>query len=378
MVDNIKYNHYKFFTDVANYAKQNNCHDLSLGLPDFDVHPKLKLLLQEAAANFHHYEPLQGNEELIESLVVFNKNRRSPIAVTKDCINIIPCSTFGLYTALKSILKPYDEVIVFEPCYYTYNPIIEINGGIPKRCILNDDYSIDFDVLKDLVTEKTKAIIVNTPHNPSGRILTKSDWDNIYGIVQDKDIYIISEEVYDNYIYDNKVHYSPMQHECLKNRTFSIFSFGKMFHITGWKISYMLAYPELLQNFRNHQQYISYGVNAPAQHAVAKYLTIYNSTEECLKMENKRNLTLKMLENSPFKIISPAEGAFYQIIDFSDVKTSMDDLQFADYLLKKKSLALLPLSAFYTDTQQTKRLRLSFTRSDENLELALIQLLKSV
>ena len=378
MIDIRTYNHYKYFTDVTQFAKENNCHDLCLGLPDFDVNPILAELLKEAAGKFHSYESLNGNEKLIESLVAFNKKRRNPLHITSENVHIIPCSTFGVYTALQSILEKGDEVVVFEPCYYTYNPIIEMNGAIPKRCLLKDDYSIDFESLKACITDKTKAIIVNSPHNPSGKIVTKEDWKKIYDCIKNYNIYVISEEIYDTYLYEDRPHYSPMHHEQLKERTFSIFSFGKMFHITGWKTSYMLASPQLLSNFREHHQYISYGVNSAAQHALADYLPLYEEDKARLEMQEKRDLVLNYLNDSLFKIIEPAQGAFYQIIDFSEVNTKLLDTAYADYLLKQKGIALLPLSAFYSDKKETKRLRLSFTRNNDSLEQAMEHLLKSI
>lgn len=374
----LEFNQYKYFIEIANYAKtHDHIIDLSLGISQEPRDPLLVHYLKEASENYYDYAPLQGYPELIRSVIEINKKRpHYPIDLKENEINIIPCSTFGVYTSLQSILQPYDEVIVIEPCYYTYFPILKLLNAKAVSCALNENFELDFNLLESLINDKTKAIIINTPHNPTGMMLSKSDWQSITELICNKEIYIISEEVYDMFTYEHQEHYSPQNNSILKERTFSIFSFGKMLNINGWKVSYMIAPPELLQNFRNHQQYISYAVNSPAQQAVAKYLETYHPLPTSQAMEAKRNWVIEVLQNSHYKIVKPCQGAFYQLIDFSEATNMKNDKKFADYLLKEKQIAVLPLSAFYSDNRNTSFIRLSFSPEFKNVKQGLERLLK--
>ncbi len=360
------FTHYSFFTEMSDLATRYGSFDLSLGLPDFDIDERLKVFLKEAVEkNTHHYEPLAGNPLLIESIIRFNAKRAHQITVTTKEITIIPCATFALYTALKSIMNQGDEVIIIQPSYYTYGPAVVMNGGIPVYYDLDGDFTINWDLFDNCITEKTKAVIVNSPQNPTGKVWKKEDWKQLYELIKDRDIYLISEEIYDTYCYDETEHYSSFIHPELRKKTFCIFSFGKMFHTSGWKVSYMLASEPLTTRFQCHQQYISYSANAPAQYAIAKYLDVFDPDINRKLMQKKRDIFNEMIKETPFQIEQQAEGSVFQVVNFRSISKSMTDVEFSKWLTIEKKVSCLPLSAFYNSRQNSDYIRFSFAKKDE-------------
>ncbi|KMQ68637.1 beta-lyase [Chryseobacterium sp. FH2] len=366
------FNHYTFFTEMAELASKYNSFDLSLGLPDFEIDPRLRYYLKESADILSHsYESLAGNPLLIENIVRFNAKRKNSLKIKQAEVNIVPCSTFALYTSLTSILNQGDEVIIIEPSYYTYAPSICLNGGIPVYCDVDKDFNINRENLQNCISEKTKAIIINSPQNPTGKMWTESEWNMLYELIKDREIYLISEEIYDIYCYDEIEHYSSFHHPELKKRTFCIFSFGKMFHATGWKVSYLLASEELLKNFRAHQQYISFSANSPAQYAIAKYLEVFDAQENKKIMENKRNIFCELIKETPLVVEYKSEGAFFQVVNFRNVSKTMSDIEFSRWLTIDKKVSCLPLSAFYNSKNNSDYIRFSFAKKDELIIQAL-------
>ena len=373
------FTHYSFFTEMSELAARHGRFDLSLGLPDFDIDERLKVFLKEAAEhNTHHYEPLAGNPLLMESIIRFNAKRAHQITVTTKEITIVPCATFALYTALKSILSQGNEVIIIQPSYYTYGPAVVMNGGIPVYYDLDGDFTIDWNLFKDCITEKTRAVIVNSPQNPTGKIWKKEDWDMLYELIKNRDIYLISEEIYDTYCYDETEHYSSFVHPELREKTFCIFSFGKMFHTSGWKVSYMLASEVLTTKFQCHQQYISYSANAPAQYAIAKYLDVFDPDLNKKHMQKKRDIFNEMIKETPLQIEQQAEGSVFQVVNFRTISKSMTDVEFSKWLTIDKRVSCLPLSAFYNSRDNSDYIRFSFAKKDELIIQALEHLKRSL
>ncbi|WP_312089538.1 aminotransferase class I/II-fold pyridoxal phosphate-dependent enzyme [Chryseobacterium sp.] len=374
-----EFNDFTFFTEMSELASRHQSYDLSLGLPDFEVDSRLREYLKEAAdLCSHRYESLSGNAMLIDGIITLHSKRNHRLDLKKEEINIVPCSTFALFTALKSILNFGDEVIVIQPSYYTYAPSITINGGIPIYYDLEEDFSVDWTKLRDCISEKTKAIIVNSPQNPTGKVWKKEDWDHLYEIIKDEEIYLISEEIYDIYCYDSVYHYSSFLHPELKKRTFCIFSFGKMFHATGWKVSYLIAAENLLEEFRNYQQYISYSTNAPCQHAIANFLKIFEPEDNRKLMQDKRDTFNHLLQYTPLKTEQIAEGGFFQIVNFREVNKKMTDVEFSKWLTVEKKVSCLPLSAFYNSKQNSDYIRFSFAKKDDVIIQALEHLSRNL
>ena len=379
MKKNYGFNDFKFFTEMSELASRHQSFDLSLGLPDFEIDSRLRHYLKESADVISHsYESLAGNSLLIDNIVKFNSQRVNSLPLKKEEVNIVPCSTFGLYTSLKSILNFGDEVIVIQPSYYTYAPSIVMNGGVPVYYDLDSDFEINWEKLQNCISDKTKAIIINSPQNPTGKMWTAEDWEQLYQIIKNQEIYIISEEIYDIYCYDEMEHYSPFLHPELKKMTFSIFSFGKMFHATGWKVSYLLASEELLENFRYHQQYISYSSNSPCQYAIAKYLEVFDPSENQKIMQNKRNIFNELAKDTALEIEQSAEGGFFQLVNFRNISKKMTDVAFSKWLTVEKKVACLPLSAFYNSRQNSDYIRFSFAKKDDVIIQALEHLKKNL
>jgi len=373
------FNHYSFFTEMSELSRKHGSFDLSLGLPDFEIDSRLRYYLKESADSISHsYESLEGNTLLIDNIIKFNASRKNSIVIRREEVNIVPCSTFALYTSLKSIINQGDEVIVIQPSYYTYAPSIVLNGGVPVYYDLENDFTVDWDRLQSCISVKTKAIIVNSPQNPTGKIWSKSDWERLYELIKDQEIYLISEEIYDIYCYDNIEHYSSFLHPELRKRTFCIFSFGKMFHATGWKVSYLLAAEDLLKDFRSYQQYISFSTNAPVQYAVAKYLDVFDPEENRKAMENKRNIFNELIQYTPLQVEQKAQGSFFQIVNFRNISKTMTDVEFSKWLTIEKKVSCLPISAFYNAKTNSDYIRFSFAKKDDLIIDALDYLRKNL
>ena len=356
---------FTIFSEMTALAQKHDAVNLSQGFPDYEIDERLKKFLAEGTEkNFNQYAPMSGNPLLIENLMEFNQRRK--IEVSKENITISPGATYGIYTALASVISFGDEVIVLEPNYDSYVPAIEMNGGKPVFVSLNENFEVSFDALQKAITEKTKAIMINSPHNPSGKIWTKNDWEKLSQILENTEIILISDEVYDVLTYDDQEFFSAFHHPKLREQCFSIFSFGKMFHLTGWKVGYVLASEELSLAYRRVHQYLSFSVNAPAQYALAKYLEVFDVKENIKTMQNKRDFFLKEITDLPFKLNEKAEAGYFQILDFSNI-SDLSDKDFAIWLTEKAKVATIPVSAFYHDQKNTGKVRFCFAKKEETI-----------
>lgn len=353
------------FAKMTALALQENAANLSQGFPDDEIHPHLKKLLAEATANnYNQYAPMNGLPMLVETLIDFNQKRN--ISVSKDELTIIPGATYGIYTAIASIIEYGDEVIVLEPSYDSYVPAIETNGGKPVFVSLNEQFEADFEAIKKAITEKTKAIIINSPHNPTGKIWKKADFEQLYQMIKDTEIMVISDEVYDLITFDENKFYSICHHPELKNRSFAIFSFGKMFHITGWKVGYILAPEELTNAFRSVHQYLCFSVNTPAQYALAKHLENFEVNANALYLQQKRDFFLSEMKDLPFNFTEKTEGSYFQLAKYNQI-SDLGDLEFSIWLTKECKVATIPLSAFYQDQRNTGFVRFCFAKKEETV-----------
>ena len=353
------------FAKMTALALQENAANLSQGFPDDEIHPHLKKLLAEATANnYNQYAPMNGLPMLVETLIDFNQKRN--ISVSKDELTVVPGATYGIYTAIASIIEYGDEVIVLEPSYDSYVPAIETNGGKPVFVSLNEHFEADFEAIKKAITEKTKAIIINSPHNPTGKIWKKADFEQLYQMIKDTEIMVISDEVYDLITFDENKFYSICHHPELKNRSFAIFSFGKMFHITGWKVGYILAPEELTKAFRSVHQYLCFSVNTPAQYALAKHLEHFEVNANTLYLQQKRDFFLSEMKDLPFSFIKKTEGSYFQLAKYNQI-SDLGDLEFSIWLTKECKVATIPLSAFYQDQRNTGFVRFCFAKKEETV-----------
>ena len=355
------------FSEMTVLALKHNAVNLSQGFPDYAIDERLKKLLFEATVkNFNQYAPMTGSPLLIENLMTFNSNRKNPISLTKDTITISPGASYGIYTALAAILKFGEEVIVLEPCYDSYVPAIEINGGIPVFVALKENFEIDFEDLAKAMNHKTKAIIINSPHNPSGKVWKEEDFNRLSDLVKDTDVIVISDEVYDVLTYDNHQFYSAFHHPKLREQCFSVFSFGKMFHVTGWKVGYVLASEELSAAYRRIHQYLSFSVNSPAQYALAKYLEIFDVEENRTLMQQKRDFFIEQFNDLPFTLQQKAEAGYFQILGYEDI-SDLNDKDFSVWMTEKGKVASIPVSAFYKNSTTTNSVRFCFSKKEETI-----------
>ena len=356
---------FTIFSEMTALAQKHDAVNLSQGFPDYEIDERLKKFLAEGTEkNFNQYAPMSGNPLLIDNLIDFNQRRK--IEVSKENITVSPGATNAIFTALASVISFGDEVIVLEPNYDSYVPAIEMNGGKPVFVSLNENFEVSFDALQKAITEKTKAIMINSPHNPSGKIWTKNDWEKLSQILENTEIILISDEVYDVLTYDDQEFFSAFHHPKLREQCFSIFSFGKMFHLTGWKVGYVLASEELSLAYRRVHQYLSFSVNAPAQYALAKYLEVFDVKENIKTMQNKRDFFLHQIQDLPFTLNEKAEAGYFQILDFSNI-SDLSDKDFAIWLTEKAKVATIPVSAFYHDQKNTGKVRFCFAKKEETI-----------
>lgn len=365
------------FTVMSALAQQHNAINLSQGFPDFHIDERLSAALGQAAADgFNQYAPMAGLPMLRQAIADSFKRRYNITVDADNEITVTPGATYAIYTAFTAILSPGDEVIVLEPAYDSYIPNIEMNGAraicIPLSA---PTFATDWQRVRDAVTAKTKAIIINTPHNPTGAIWTKADWDNLAAIVRDTDIFVLSDEVYEQLVYDEQKHYSVLEHEELRARSFALYSFGKVYNNTGWKMGYCIAPPQLTTAFRRIHQFLCFTVNTPAQYALAHHLAHITEPIHSV-MQRKRDHFLNLLHDTPFTVHTPASGSYFQLASYERI-SSLPDKQFAEWLTKEHGVATIPVSAFYSTGKDDKLIRFCFAKKEETLSTA-IEKLKQV
>lgn len=355
------------FSTMSALAIEHQAINLSQGFPDFPIDPLLTDYLQEAAAGaYNQYAPMPGLP-LLRQAIAADLEKRYDIVVQPDTeITITPGATYGIYTAFTSFLQKGDEVIVLEPAYDSYIPGIEMNGAIAVPVALSyPDFNVDWNLVQNAITPSTKAIIINTPHNPTGAIWTAQDWDTLATLVRDTDILILSDEVYEQLVFDNQKHYSILQHPELRHRSFALFSFGKVFSNTGWKIGYVVAPSALTYAFRHIHQYLAFSVNTPSQYAIARYLQTTVPPLH-ISMQAKRDYFLSLIQDLPFTITNKTSGSYFQLVGYERIST-LPDTEFAAWLTREYGVATIPLSPFYSHKKDDKLIRFCFAKKEETL-----------
>jgi methionine transaminase len=359
------------FAVMSRLANQHNAINLSQGFPNFETSPRLHSLVHEAMCKGHNqYAPMQGHLPLRERLVEKIASLYSVDIHPDNEITITAGGTQALFTAIMTLVHPGDEVIVIEPAYDSYIPTIELCGGIPvvyELCA--PDYALDWTKLATLVSPKTKLLILNTPHNPTGKVWSKEDMQALDALTKNTDIVLLSDEVYEHLIYDGLQHESVLRYPTLRERSFVVYSFGKTFHATGWKMGYCIAPPQWTTEFRKIHQFNVFSVNTPIQHALATFL---ETPEEYLGLNNfyqkKRDFLLKSLEKTTFVPLK-CQGTYFQLYDYSAISDE-NDLAFANRLTTQYGVAVIPLSPFYSSRKDEKIIRLCFAKTEETLEKA--------
>lgn len=365
------------FSVMSAMAQQHNAINLSQGFPDFQIDEQLSRFLAQATTDgFNQYAPMPGLP-LLRQAIAADLQKRYRINVDADTeVTITPGATYGIYTALSAVLQPGDEVIIFEPAYDSYIPNIEMNGAKAVPIALTvPDYGVDWNKVKDAINPATKAIVVNTPNNPTGAIWSRQDWDTLAALVRDTNIVIISDEVYEQLVFDGQKHNSVLEHEELRARSFALYSFGKSYNNTGWKMGYCVAPPDFTVAFRRLHQFLVFTVNTPAQYALAWHIASGTAMQVRPLMEQKRNYFLELMKQTPFTIHQPTKGSYFQLASYEKI-SDLHDMEFAQWLTKEHRVATIPVSAFYHNKKDDKIVRFCFAKKEETLQLAAERLAK--
>ena len=359
------------FTEMSVLAQQHLAINLGQGFPDFGMDPALTGLVSKAMEQGHNqYVHMNGLPALRERLAEkVKKLYHNPISAN-DEITVTPGGTYAIYTAFTAILNKGDEVILFEPAYDSYIPNIEINGAVAIPIALKyPDYSIDWEQVKQQVSPRTKAIIINSPHNPTGALLSEEDMLQLAKLVEGTRIFIISDEVYEHLVFDDKKHVSVLQFPELYQRSFVCFSFGKTYHCTGWKMGYCIAPTVLMQEFRKVHQFNGFTCNSPVQFALAQFLEQENAYLELGKfIAGKRDFFMNAMKVTPFKPL-PSYGSYFQLYSYDGISHETEK-DFAIRLIKEYGVATIPVSAFYQSKKENKVLRFCFAKKEETLSEA--------
>lgn len=352
-------------------AREYNAINVSQGFPDFSCDIKLLDLVNKHMMNgFNQYAPMQGVIQLRETIAEILHTCYKATYSPDTEITITAGATQGIYTSIAAFIKEGDEVIVFEPAYDCYIPAIELHGAkvVPIK-LTYPGFAIPWENVIKSVNHKTRMIIINTPHNPSGTTLTENDLKTLEALIKNKNIIVLSDEVYEHMAFDDQPHQSVARYHYLRQQSIIISSFGKTVHTTGWKIGYVAAPEYLMKEFRKVHQFLVFAVNHPFQLALAEYLS---NKENYLELkhfyQNKRDLFRKLISGSRFQI-EPCTGTYFQLLNYSKI-TDENDCDFAIRLTKEFKIASIPLSVFYTNSIDQKLLRFCFAKKTETLEKA--------
>ena len=365
------------FTRMSALAARHGAVNLGQGFPDFDCEPALVEAVSDAMrAGHNQYPPMTGAASLREAIAakVAHLYRHQYDAATE--ITVTAGATQALTTAILCSVHPGDEVIVIEPAYDSYLPAIALAGGVPVLVAMEVSergYSVPWDKLAAAVSPKTRMIIINTPHNPTGTILRAADLETLADIVRGTQILLLSDEVYEHMVYDGVPHASLSRHAELAARAFIVSSFGKTYHVTGWKVGYVAAPSTMTAEFRKVHQYNVFTVNTPMQHGLASYMA---DPQPYLDLpafyQRKRDLFRAGLAGSRFELL-PADGTYFQCVKYAAISQD-SEAQFAEWLTTELKVAAIPVSAFYAETKESGIVRFCFAKKDETLNLALARL----
>lgn len=359
------------FSVMSALANTHNAINLSQGFPNFKSDQKLIDGVSKAMnSGYNQYAPMAGNLELREAIskkfdILYNSSYHPETEIT-----VTAGATQAIFTIISAFIKPNDEVIIFKPAYDCYQPAIEVHGGKAISIDLKaPNYQMNWNVVKQAINSKTKMIIINTPHNPSGTVMSKNDMLKLQELTDGTNIIVLSDEVYEHIIFDDEQHQSICRFENLKQRSFITASFGKTFHNTGWKIGYCCAPKVLMEAFRNVHQFNVFSVHHPTQKALADYLQEPNHYLELSSFfQKKRDTFLNLIKDSRFKF-TPSKGTYFQVLDYSKITTT-NDVEFAKQLTIKNGIASIPLSVFYDTKLDNKVLRFCFAKTDDTLKQA--------
>lgn len=356
------------FSVMGKMATDFGAINLSQGFPDFPIDPRLsELVYENMKKGNNQYAPMQGVPALRQAISEKIKNTYGTDYNPETEITVTAGATQGIYTTISALVSEGDEVIVFTPAYDCYLPPIKLNQGTARHYQLKSpDYKVDWQEFRKLVNPRTRLIILNTPHNPTGTTLEEDDMLELEEIITNSNAFLLSDEVYEHITFDGKSHASAARFPKLASRSLIVASFGKTFHATGWKMGYIYGPEYLMREFRKVHQYLVFSVNTPAQFALAEYLKSPENYENIAPMyERKRDLFLDAIKGSRFKA-TPSSGTYFQLLNYSAISDEKE-VDFAEKLTKEHGVASIPVSVFYENKREQQVLRFCFAKDDKTL-----------
>ena len=362
------------FSVMTELAQRLNALNLSQGFPDFPAPPALiEALCQATQSGYNQYSAGDGllalREQLAQQFLQRDQLQLDPITE----ITITPGATIAIFCAIQACIHAGDEVIIFDPSYDSYAPAVQLAGGKAVHIHLGaPTFQVNWQKVKDCINAKTRMIIVNTPHNPTGAIWSEQDWHQLIELIQDKNIVVLSDEVYEHLVFDGQKHYSALQFPELRERSYVIGSFGKSYHVTGWKTGYCVASANLMRLFRQIYQFANFCGTTPCQIALADYMQQHPEHIQELPdfYQAKRDLFNAQIENSRFKLI-PSQGTYFQSLDYSAIRPDLNDIEMCQFLAEQHKIVAIPISVYYKNAPDDLRLiRFCFAKTDQTLQHA--------
>jgi methionine aminotransferase len=357
---------------MSKLAQDHNAINLSQGFPDFDCPDRLKELVSYYLNDRRNqYPPMTGIPALREQIAKKVFDYYGYQADPETEVTVTSGATEALFDAIQAVVSAGDEVIVFDPAYDSYEPSVALAGGKTVHIPLSQpEYSIDWQRVEESINDRTRLIIINSPHNPCGSLLGDADFESLAGIIRECNILVLSDEVYEHMVYDGMKHKSVLSHPELKNKSFAVFSFGKTYHATGWKLAYCIAPQNLSEEFRKIHQFVTFTSSSFVQYAIADFMN--ECPEHALELpafyQKKRDYFCSLMKDSRFTF-TPSGGTYFQLLDYSQI-SDLDDMEFNLYLTKEKGVAAIPLTPFYEAAPGSKVLRFCFCKDDSTLEQA--------
>lgn len=359
------------FSTMSNLAQKLGAINLSQGFPDFPAPPQLLDALSRATrGGFNQYAPSNGLPVLCGLVADLYQQRDQLCLDPVSEITITPGATLAIFCAIQASVRAGEEVIIFDPSYDSYAPSVQLAGARPVHIALEyPGFSVDWNKVKDAINDQTRMIIVNTPHNPTGTVWTEQDWQQLIELVHDRNIVILSDEVYEHLVFDNVRHISAASFPQLRERSFVVGSFGKTFHVTGWKTGFCVAPPPLMQLFRQIYQFVSFCSVTPIQVALTEYMQLHPEHIHQLSSfyQAKRDLFNTELAGTRFQW-TPTQGTYFQNLDYREIRPDLDGLSMCHYLAQQHGVVAIPISVFYKDPpQDIHLLRFCFAKKNETL-----------
>jgi len=362
------------FSVMTELAHRLNALNLSQGFPDFPAPPALLEALSQATLSGHNQYPAGDGVLALREQLATQFLQRDQIQLDPATeITITSGATIAIFCAIQACIHADDEVIIFDPSYDSYAPAVQLAGGKSIHINLEaPSFQVDWQKVKDSINAKTRMIIVNTPHNPTGAIWSEQDWRQLIELIQDKNIVVLSDEVYEHLVFDGQKHFSALQFPELRQRSFVIGSFGKTYHVTGWKTGYCVASPQLMRLFRQIYQFANFCGNTPCQLALAHYMQQHPEHIQELPhfYQAKRDLFNTHIQDSRFQFL-PSQGTYFQNLDYSNIRPDLNDVEMCQFLAEQHKIVAIPISVFYRQAPESLRLiRFCFAKTDQTLRRA--------